>query len=100
MPREPQEEPAKEGRTWTETIEISGGELVDRVKNLIDEGNVRRLIIRRPDDSILLEIPLTAGAAVGAAVTLMLPILVALGALAALLGRIKVEIVRTTGDDG
>ncbi len=99
MTQEPKGEPAKEGRTWTETIEITGGELVDRVKNLINEGNVRRLIIRRPDDSVLLEVPLTAGAAVGAAVTLMLPILAALGALAALFARIKVEIVRTTGED-
>ncbi len=99
MPQEPKEEAAKEGRTWTETIEITGGELVDRVKNLINEGNVRRLIIRRPDDSVLLEVPLTAGAAVGAAVTLLLPILAALGALAALLAKIKVEVVRTTGED-
>ena len=62
-------EPSKqEGRTWTEEIEINAGELVDRVKKLIEEGNVRRLIIRKPNDEILLEVPLTAGVAVGVAV--------------------------------
>jgi hypothetical protein len=46
---------------WTEQIEIAGSELVDRTKELIEEGNVRRLIIRNPDDEKLLEVPLTAG---------------------------------------
>lgn len=88
----------KTERTWTETIEIAGGELVDRVKGLVEEGNVRRLIIKNQDDKTLLEIPLTAGVAVGTALTLLSPVLAALGALAALLVNIKVEIVRTDED--
>ena len=48
-----------EETTWTEEIEITGSQLVDRVKELVDEGNVRRLIIRTSDDRTLLEIPLT-----------------------------------------
>ena len=43
-------------RTTVEEIEISGSEVVDRVKELIAEGNVRRLIIRTPKDETLLEI--------------------------------------------
>ncbi|MDA0769121.1 MAG: DUF4342 domain-containing protein [Chloroflexi bacterium] len=88
----------KTERTWTETIEIAGGELVDRVKGLVEEGNVRRLIIKNQDDKTLLEIPLTASVAVGTALTLLSPVLAALGALAALLVNIKVEIVRTDED--
>lgn len=84
----------KEERTWVEEIEIAGSELVDRVKELIAEGNVRRLIIRKPDGDLLLEVPLTAGVAVGSVVTIFAPVLVALGAMAALLTRVKVEIVR------
>jgi hypothetical protein len=61
----------------------------------IEEGNVRRLIIRNPDDEKLLEVPLTAGVVVGGAFTLVAPVLAALGAMAALLARVKVEIVRT-----
>jgi hypothetical protein len=92
-------EPSKqEDRTWTEEIEINAGELVDRVKKLIEEGNVRRLIIRKPNDDLLLEVPLTAGVAVGGVVTLFAPVLAALGALAALLAEVKVQVVRTDGE--
>jgi diacylglycerol kinase family enzyme len=89
------EDTAEEEHTWTENIEIAGSELVDRTKELIAEGNVRRLIIRTQDDEKLLEVPLTAGVAVGGALTLLAPVLAALGAMAALLARVKVEIVRT-----
>ena len=85
----------EEERTWTEQIEVAGSELVDRTKELISEGNVRRLIIRNSDDDKLLEVPLTAGVMVGGAFTLIAPILAALGAMAALLGRVKIEVVRT-----
>jgi uncharacterized membrane protein len=88
-----------EERTWTEEIEIAANELVDRVKELIQQGNVRRLIIRSSDDNLLLEIPLTAGVAVGGVVTLFAPLLAALGAMAALLARVKVQIVRSEGGD-
>jgi hypothetical protein len=81
--------------TWTEQIEIAGSELVDRTKELIEEGNVRRLIIRNQDDEKLLEVPLTTGVVVGGAFTVLAPVLAALGAMAALLARVKVEIVRT-----
>jgi hypothetical protein len=89
----------KEERTWTEEVEISGSELVDRAKELLQEGNVRRLIIRKPNDDILLEIPLTAGVAVGGVVTVFAPVLAALGALAALVANVKLQIVRVT-DEG
>lgn len=61
----------EEEHTFTEQIEIAASELVDRTKELIEEGNVRRLIIRNPDDEVLLEVPLTTGVAVGGVVTLI-----------------------------
>jgi len=84
----------QEERTWSEEIEIAGSELVERVKQLIAEGNVRRLIIRSPGDRLILEIPLTAGAVVGGVLTISNPVLAALGAMAALIARVQVEIVR------
>ncbi|MDQ3910863.1 MAG: DUF4342 domain-containing protein [Actinomycetota bacterium] len=78
-------------------MEIAGSELVERTKELIEEGNVRRLIIRTQDDKLLLEVPLTAGVAVSGVVTVVAPVLAALGAMAALLARVKVEIVRAEG---
>ena len=88
--------PPKQERTWTEHIEMAGNELVDRVKKLIAEGNVRRVIIRNEKGDSLLEIPLTAGVVVGGALALAYPVLAALGALAALLVHVKVDVVRTT----
>ena len=84
-----------EQRTWTEQIEIAGRDLVERVKELIAGGNVTRLIIRGPNDELRLEIPLTAGVAVGGVLTVFAPLLAALGAMAALLTKVKIEIVRT-----
>jgi len=95
QPRRIDHSPAEDEHSWTEQIEIAGSELVDRTKELIEEGNVRRLIIRNQEDEVLLEVPLTAGVAVGGVMTLIAPVLAALGAMAALLTHVKVEIVRT-----
>ncbi len=81
-------------RNIIEEIEIAGDQLVSRVKELIREGNVRRLIIRKSGGDVLLEIPLTAGLAVGGVTTIFAPILVALGAMAGLIANFKVEVVR------
>ena len=89
----------EEEHTFSEQVEIAASELVDRTKELIEEGNVRRLIIRNQDGEVLLEVPLTTGVAVGGVVTILAPVLAALGAMAALLTHVKVEIVRTKGGD-
>jgi hypothetical protein len=81
-------------KTWTEVIEVYASDLVERVKSIVKAGNVRRLIIRSPSDSVHLEIPLTAGVAVGSVVTLVSPVLVALGAMAALLTKVEIEVIR------
>jgi len=84
----------KEKHGWIEEIEIAGDQLVGRVKELVKEGNIRRLIIRKSDGDVLLEVPLSAGLAVGGVTTIFAPVLVALGAMAALIGSFKVEVVR------
>jgi len=74
--------------------ETIGSELVETVKKLVSEGNVRSLIIRKEDGKKLLEIPLTAGVAVGGAAVIFAPVLAALGAMAALLSNVKIEVIR------
>ena len=64
----------------TEEHKVSGEGLVARVKELIREGNVRRIIIKNEDGRSIMELPLTLGV-VGA---VMMPVFVALGAIAAL----------------
>ena len=92
-------EPEKQDRDWTEELTVTGQELVERIKKLVAEGNVRRLIIRKPDGEALLEIPLTAGVVAGGAVTIVAPVLAALGALAALLAEFRVEVIHTDQPD-
>ena len=84
---------------WKEEILVAGNELVDRIKELVAEGNVRKLIIRKPNVESLLEIPLTAGVAVGGVVTIMAPVLAAIGALAALIKDFKLEVIRSDDTD-
>jgi hypothetical protein len=84
----------QKGSNITERVTIAGADLVDYVKGLIQEGNIRRLIIRKPDGDVLLEVPLTAGIAVSGAIALMAPVFAALGAMAALVAKVQVDIVR------
>ena len=83
-----------EDKNLNEQIEVAGGQVVDRVRGLVEEGNVRRLILRNPEGRVLLEIPLTAGVAVGGALLWLNPLLAGLGAIAALIARVTIEIVR------
>ncbi len=64
--------------TVREEIKVTGDKMVETVRRLIHEGNVRRLVVRQGDHTVI-EIPLTI-AAVG---VLMAPWLAAIGALAA-----------------
>lgn len=80
-----------EQRTWWETIKGESGELLERVKSLIHEGNVRRIIIRQGDRSIA-EFPLTVGV-VG---TVAAPILAAVGAIVALVANCSIAVERET----
>jgi len=84
-------------RTFTESFKVAGAEVVEAIKRLVREGNVRRVIVRQ-DSRIVAEFPLTAGV-IG---TVFSPVLAAIGALAALLNdcTIEVERVATVDDKG
>jgi len=69
---------------------ISGDEVVAKVKELIHEGNIRRVIIKNEDGRTMLEVPLTLGL-VGAA---LLPVLAAIGAAAAIATRCTIVVER------
>ncbi|UCC86410.1 MAG: DUF4342 domain-containing protein [Anaerolineales bacterium] len=88
-----------EGRSWVQEIQVSGSQVKKRVKGLIDEGNVRRLIVRTSDEQLLMETPLTAGVALGSVLTIFTPPLAALGAAAGLLAGVKIQVVRVADDN-
>lgn len=99
MTDNPTPETGEHRKTLTEEIEVAGNQLVDQVKRLVEQGNIRRLIIRNADDNVILEMPLTVGAVAGGAIVLAAPWLAALGAFAALVARVKIEIVRDVDDE-
>jgi hypothetical protein len=76
-----------------EELQVMGEQLLARVKELIHEGNVRRIIIRQEGRTIA-EFPLTIGVAAGVAAAVFAPVLAAVGAIGALLTRCTIEVVR------
>lgn len=77
--------------TTNEKFTISGSQLVDKFKELIHEGNVRRIRIIHEGRTIM-DIPLTAGAAVATAGIVFAPLLAAIGAFAALVTNVTIEV--------
>lgn len=77
--------------TTDEKFTISGSQLVDKIKEIIREGNARRIRIIHEGRTIM-DIPLTAGAAIAAAGVIWAPLLAALGALAALVTNVTIEV--------
>ncbi len=82
-------------RTWWETVETKGGELLETLKRLIAEGNVRRVVVKQ-EGRVVAEFPLTVGV-VGA---MLAPVLAAIGALVALLTQCTIEVERTEQREG
>jgi len=74
----------------TEEYEVKGEDLLSRVKELVREGNVRRITIRTEQGNTLIEIPLAIGV-VGA---LLLPVWAAVGAIAALVANCTIKVER------
>jgi hypothetical protein len=86
-------EEKKEGQSRYEEFRVSGGEILNKVKEIIHEGNVRRIILKDDQGKTFMEIPLTVGV-VGA---LIAPVLAAVGAVAALASNLTI-VVEKTGD--
>ena len=75
--------------SWKETIKAEGGQVLGKVKELIEAGNVRRIVVKQHERTIA-EFPLTVGV-VGA---VLAPVLAAIGAIAALVTDCKIEVER------
>jgi len=79
--------------SWTEEFSVKSGEVMDKVKELIREGNVTKIRVKH-EGKVLVEIPVTLGA-IGA---MVLPQIAALGVLVAVFKRCTIEVVR--GEEG
>ena len=76
-------------------FKIKGEELVWKIKQLIHEGNIRRIIVKDEEGKVYLEIPVTFGV-VG---VLLAPTIAALGALAAMVANFKVEVIKVEEEE-
>lgn len=91
-------QPEGQKSKFVEELEVAGNQLVERVKELIEQGNIRRLIIRNQEGKTLLEIPLTVGVVAGGALAVFWPVLAALGVIGGVVAKLKIEIVREEPD--
>jgi hypothetical protein len=76
-----------------EEFKVSGDQVVKKVKELIKEGNIRRIIIKNEEGKTLIEVPLTFGV-VGA---VLLPVWAAIGAIAAMVANCTIVIEKREG---
>lgn len=89
------EQTSGSGSTFTEKIQVAGHELVDRVKELVAEGDVRQVTVRNEAGKKLLTVPMNLGVAAGGIAVLAAPTLVVLGGIAGLLANVTLEVQRT-----
>ncbi|MEG4074034.1 DUF4342 domain-containing protein [Microcoleus sp. Pol14C2] len=78
-----------------EELKINGDDLVAKVKELIHEGNIRRIIIKNEEGRILVEVPLTVGVVGGVIGAALFPVIAAVGAIGALVAHMTIIIERT-----
>jgi hypothetical protein len=81
-------EETKDGKSRFEEFRATGGEILDKMKEILHEGNVRRIILKDEKGRTFMEVPLTVGV-VGAIVA---PIMAAVGAIAALASNLTIVV--------
>ncbi|HXZ03352.1 MAG TPA: DUF4342 domain-containing protein [Ktedonobacteraceae bacterium] len=79
-----------EQKSYTEELQVMGEQLLSKVKELLHEGNVRRIIIKQEGRTIM-EFPLT----IGVVSVVAAPVLVAIGAISALIAQCSIEVIRS-----
>ena len=78
-----------------ESFKVTGDELLSKIKEIIKEGNARRVIIKNESDETIIEFPLTIGA-IG---VVFAPLLAAIGALAALITECTIVVEKKPKED-
>ncbi len=89
---ENEQEQAEQARV--EEFELSGDQVVAKVKELLHEGNIRRLSLQTEEGKTLIEVPLVIGLTGVVAGAILAPVLAAIGALAAVVARLRVKVER------
>ena len=82
-------------KTWRETIAGTTDQILEQIRKLLDEGNIRRVVVKN-QGTVVAEFPLTVGL-VG---TVLAPLAAAIGALTAVLADCTIEVEKTTPPTG
>ncbi len=90
IPQEP--ETKTEEKTNVEEFSINGDALVAKVKELIHQGNIRRIILKNEEGGTLIEIPLTVGVVGGVISAALFPVLAAVGVIGAMVAHLTIVI--------
>ncbi len=77
----------------TEEFEVTAGNVIKKITELIHEGNVRRITLKR-EGKTLIDIPVNVGVTVGAITALVAPLLLGLGAIAAVVSKVTIVVER------
>ena len=91
----PPQAPSPQTPSWTERIEVASEQVIDTLKKLVSEGNVRRVTLRKSNGKKLISVPVTAGAAIGGVAVLAAPMITAIAAVTALVTKVTLDIERT-----
>ena len=79
---------AEEKKSKTEEFKLNGDEILNKLKELLHQGNIRRIILKDESGKTFMEIPLTVGV-VGA---IVIPVWAAIGAIAALVSKLTIVV--------
>ncbi len=85
-------------KVTAEEFKISGDVLVTKIKELIAQGNVRRIIIKNEEGHTLIEIPMTVGVIGGVVSAALFPVVAAVGVIGAMVAHLTVVIERIESD--
>jgi hypothetical protein len=86
--------------TWTEEFEVEAHKLGETLKSLLQQSNTHRIIVRKQDDTVLLDIPVLAGVAAGGLSLYIAPFLTILAGITAALFRVKLQVIRRVEEPG
>jgi len=77
-----------------DVFQVTSDKLIEKVKEVVHDANVKKIIVKDKNDKVLLTIPVTWGAAGVIATVVLAPWLAALGAIAALVAKCTIEVER------
>jgi Domain of unknown function (DUF4342) len=86
----PPPEAKTEEKIGVEEFTINGDALVTKIKELIHQGNIRRIILKNEEGRILIEIPLTVGVVGGVLSAALFPVMAAVGAIGAMVAHLTI----------